>query len=228
MSWLSRMDVHYKEWILVAICIISIAVGIFFYPRMPEMVVSHWGADGVPNGFMNAFWGSFIMPAVIAFMVLLLIFIPRADPLSKNIDTFKISFLNFSIILVLFMFILQIFTILWNLNFKINIAYVIIPAFAVLFYFMGIMLGKAKQNMTIGIRTPWTLKSKTVWDETHRRTGALVKLVSVIFLLGLVFPKQAFIILLVPLFAVFLYSFIYSYVLYEKEKRTRVKYKKKE
>ncbi|HEX3886976.1 MAG TPA: SdpI family protein, partial [Phenylobacterium sp.] len=32
-------------------------------------------------------------------------------------------------------------------------------------------LGKARRNLFIGLRTPWTLANATVWDKTQRFTG---------------------------------------------------------
>jgi len=44
---------------------------------------------------------------------------------------------------------------------------------AVLFFFLGSMMPKLKQNYTIGIRLPWTLHSEIVWDKTHQFGGKL-------------------------------------------------------
>ncbi len=33
---------------------------------------------------------------------------------------------------------------------------------------VGNLLAKVRPNWFIGIRTPWTLSSKTAWDRTHR------------------------------------------------------------
>jgi uncharacterized membrane protein len=76
-------------------------MGIIFYPLMPERMVSHWGANGEPNGYMSNFWGSFLLPLITLAMFVLLFFIPRMDPLRENIEKFKEYFLNFLIILFL-------------------------------------------------------------------------------------------------------------------------------
>jgi uncharacterized membrane protein len=219
MGTFTNFQLDKKEWLLITVAFISVVAAIIFYPSMPARMVTHWGAGGVPNGYMNAFWGSFIMPIVLVFVVALIIVLPRADPLRKNIDTFKDYFLNFSLILVIMMYALQIYVILWNLGYDVNILYFVIPLMTALFYYMGIMLSNAKQNMTIGIRTPWTLKSEKVWDKTHQRIGHLTKIASVIFLFGLIFPRQAFLFVVVPIVLVFLYSMFYSYALYEQGRK---------
>ena len=226
MGFIRSLNFHYKEWIAFVICVLSVITGIIFYPMMPQLMASHWGINGAADGYMSAFWGSVLMPLVIVAMFLLFVFIPRADPLKKNIDLFKGHFLNFILILLLFMYALQVFEIAWNLNYKMDIIFVIVPLFAILFFYTGVMLSNAKQNMTIGIRTPWTLKSKKSWDMTHKRTGTLLKIISVVFLLGLVFRRQEFLILIVPLLLVFLYAFVYSYVVYEIEHKNNGMYNK--
>jgi uncharacterized membrane protein len=38
---------------------------------------------------------------------------------------------------------------------------------------IGNVLGKLRSNFFVGIRTPWTLSSEHVWDQTHRWAGRL-------------------------------------------------------
>ena len=45
-----------SEIIIVVIVLISFAVGIYFYPQMPEQMASHWNARGQVNGYMSKFW----------------------------------------------------------------------------------------------------------------------------------------------------------------------------
>ena len=52
-----------------------------------------------------------------------------------------------------------------------------LPAIGLLFIFIGFLLRQAKRNFFIGIRTPWTLSSDTVWNATHR-LGAILFMMS--------------------------------------------------
>ena len=65
----------------------------------------------------------------------------------------------------------------------------IIPAFAVLLFYIGILIKHAKRNWFIGIRTPWTLSSDKVWDKTHALGGKLFQVSAVITLGGIFFDK---------------------------------------
>jgi hypothetical protein len=44
-------------------------------------------------------------------------------------------------------------------------------ATGVLLLAVGNYLGKARQNVVVGMKTPWTLADPRVWDKTHRFTG---------------------------------------------------------
>ena len=39
---------------------------------------------------------------------------------------------------------------------------------------LGNVLGKVKRNFYVGIKTPWTLASDTVWNKTHRLAAWLM------------------------------------------------------
>ncbi|MCD6528067.1 SdpI family protein [bacterium] len=99
--------------------------------------------------------------------------IPKIDPLKKNLEKFRNYFERFFILLFLFLFYLYLLTIFWNLGLRFYIGQAMIPALAILFYYCGVLLEKAKRNWFIGIRTPWTLSSDEVWDKTHQLGGRL-------------------------------------------------------
>jgi uncharacterized membrane protein len=93
-----------------------------------------------------------------------------------------------------------------------------LPAMGILFFFIGYMLRKAKRNFFIGIRTPWTLSSDKVWEETHR-LGSLLFMVSGVFaFVGSFFGGMtAFWFLFVPIIGSTLITLVYSYVIYQRE-----------
>jgi uncharacterized membrane protein len=80
------------------------------------------------------------------------------------------------------------------------------------------MLRKAKRNYFIGIRTPWTLNSDYVWDETHRLGSILFMASGVLAVIGgFLGGMLAFWFLFVPLIGSTLFLLVYSYVLYRRE-----------
>jgi uncharacterized membrane protein len=89
-----------------------------------------------------------------------------------------------------------------------------------LFIFIGFLMRQAKRNFFIGIRTPWTLSSDTVWNETHR-VGAVLFMISgaLAFIGGFLGGTAAFWMLFGPLIGSTLFLLVYSYLLYRRETR---------
>ena len=97
-------------------------------------------------------------------------------------------------------------------------SYWMIPAFAALMIGVGFLTERALPNWFIGIRTPWTLSSPTVWQKTHRLGGLTFKIAGLLCLLALLFPPEIGLLLsLIPILAASIIPVVYSYQLYRKE-----------
>ncbi|MBU3941700.1 MAG: SdpI family protein [Nanoarchaeota archaeon] len=205
-------------FVLIAV-IISFIIGIYFYPQMPEQMASHWNAQGNVDGYMSRFWGVFLMPFVFVGLALLFITIPKIDPLKKNIEEFRKYYDGFIILFFIFMLLVYMQTILWNLGTEISPNIVIPIGLGLLFYYIGILFENTKRNWFIGIKTPWTLSSEKVWNKTHKLGSKMFKTAGIIVLTGFLFQKYATYFILVPILFVALYLVVYSYVEYQKEKK---------
>ncbi len=203
--------------IIALIIIASFAVGIYLYNSLPDQMVSHWNADGQPDDYMSKFWGVFLFPIISVGLAILFIFIPKIDPLKKNIEKFRKYFDWFIVLFLLFMLYMYMITILWNLGHVFDMNRVILPAFAALFFYIGVMTEHAKRNWFIGIRTPWTLSNEVVWNKTHKLAGKLFKGAAIISLIGLFFRDYALWFLLIPVIGVSVYALVYSYFEYQKQ-----------
>ncbi|MBI5393081.1 SdpI family protein [Candidatus Woesearchaeota archaeon] len=204
--------------IVLTIVFLSFATAIYFYPQMPEQMASHWNSQGVVDGYMSKFWGLFLMPIISIGLLLLFILIPILDPMTANIEKFRKYFDGFMILFFLFLFYIYILIILINLGKEMNIVFYLVPAFGILFFSIGVMIENSKRNWSIGIRTPWTISSENVWNKTHKLGGTLFKLAGLFSILGLLFQKIAFLLMIVPVVVFSLFLIIYSYILYKKEK----------
>lgn len=206
-----------SELIAVGIVVILFAVGIYMYARLPDTIASHWDAQGQVNGYTPKFNGLFLLPLISAGLVLLFIAIPRIDPLKANIERFRPFYDRFVVLFMVFFFYLYLLTILWNIGIRYNVGQVLAPAFGGFFYYIGVVIEHAKQNWFVGIRTPWTLSSESVWDMTHAIGAKLFKIAGVIALLGVLLPSYALFFVLIPVLVVAGYLIIYSYFAYQRE-----------
>ena len=85
-----------------------------------------------------------------------------------------------------------------------------------LFIATGWMLGRAKRNFFIGIRTPWTLMNEEVWARTHALASKLFYASGASAMLGVLFPDYAIWFVTVPVLAASAGAYVYSYLLYRR------------
>lgn len=209
-----------SEMAVIFITIAAFIVGAYFYPQLPERIASHWNAKGEVDGYMAKPMGVFYMPIVIACLAALFMAIPRIDPLKANIEKFINYYDGFIVLLSLFMAATFVHTILWSVGVKISPNVLVPVGLGLLYYYAGIMMEHAKRNWFIGIRTPWTLSSDTVWDKTHQVGAGMFKACGVISLAGVFFGAYAMYFVVGPVLAAALYLIIFSYYAYQKENRS--------
>jgi uncharacterized membrane protein len=204
---------------IIAIILASFIIGIIMYSSMPEKMASHWNAQGKVDGYISRFWGVFLMPFLSVGIFGLFLVIPFIDPKKKNIEQFRAYFDGFILLTMLFLLYLYVLTLLWNKGTTFNMVQAILPAFAILFFYCGVLLTHAQQNWSIGIRTPWTLSSAFVWDKTHKLGGLLFKIVAVIALGGIFFSRYAIFFILIPVILAAITLFLYSYLVFRKKEK---------
>lgn len=210
-----------RSTLIISLVFIAAAVtlSLAVYGRLPQPMASHWGTDDQVNGTITRFWGAFLMPVMALAMLGLFLLVPQIDPLKANIARFRGCFNAFIALLMAFLLYIHVLTILWNLgmqSFRMSTA--LLPALGLIFVFAGLMMRQARRNFFIGIRTPWTLSSDRVWDETHRIGGLLFIASGVLALMGAFLPGPvAYWLVLGPVLASTVFVVVYSYVLWRRE-----------
>jgi len=203
-------------WLIVLITIIST---IYFYDALPDVMPIHWNAAGEVNGYAPKLIGAFLLPIMAIFVTLIFLIIPYIEPNKKNLKKFAVQYNTLGLILVAFFAYLHYLVMFASIVEQVNMMRLISPAIAILFFYVGVLLTKAKQNYTVGIRTPWTLANEKVWEETHKKGGILFKISGIIAIFGLILPSYAFILVIAPVLIFTIFLFIYSYYLFKKLKK---------
>jgi uncharacterized membrane protein len=178
---------------------------------------SHWNAAGEIDGYMPKFWGVFLMPIVTIALVGLFLAIPHIDPLKANIAKFLGIFNGFIVAFVAYMLYVYALTLFAALGTPFNMTVMLLPVVGLLFIGVGYMMGKAKRNFFIGIRTPWTLSSETVWDETHNLGSKLFMLGGVVTIISAFLGENGIWLLLAAIPIAAFVPIIYSYILWRRE-----------
>lgn len=164
--------------------IATLVVAAILYPSLPEMIPTHWNAQGEIDGYMKKPGGVLMMPAMALVTFIIMKIIPVISPKGFRTDKFSDVIGVLQVTLVGFMSIVAILVLLEAHGLNVLINEVIIAGVGLLFVVIGNYLGKVRKNFFIGIRTPWTLASDEVWNRTHRMGGKLFMLSGVIIWLG--------------------------------------------
>lgn len=202
------------SFVLIALAVL---VGMLFYAQLPDPMPSHWNAAGQIDDFMPKFWGVFLMPLLTAALTVLLSAVPAMDPLKANIAQFRGLYNAFILGFVAYMLYVYGLTLAAALGYTFNMTLMLLPVMGLLFIGIGYLMKSAKRNFFIGIRTPWTLSSDSVWEETHK-LGAKTFMASgvIIFLSAFLGEAGIWLMTAALLIAVFV-PVVYSYILFVRE-----------
>lgn len=210
-----------KTTSLIVLSLIALAVvaGAVLWNQLPDQMAAHWNANDEVDGYMPKFKAVFLMPFVTLGMFALFLALPNIDPLKANIAQFRGVFNLFIVLIVAFMLYIHGLTLAWGLGYQsFRMSAAMLPSMGVLFVFIGYMLRQARRNFFIGIRTPWTLSSDSVWEKTHQLGSVLFIASGILSIIGGFFGGlTAILMLLVPLLGSTLALVVYSYVLYRNE-----------
>ena len=105
---------------LSAIILLCFILGACFYPFLPERMAIHWSGGPEPDGYMDKFWGTFLMPvififALTAFMVPVFLF----DALDSKV--FSRWYKSISMAMGLFLLYAYVLVLMYNVGAAIDI-----------------------------------------------------------------------------------------------------------
>lgn len=161
-----------KESMLWVIILIPLAYLGFVWNELPEQVPLHFNIRGEADGWgsrQELFW---LILLTTAGLNLLLLIIPAIDP-KRKLQNMGSKYMQLRFILVIFMAAIGLYIIsnaVREGGLQFNGLIILLGFF---FALLGNYFQALKPNYFIGIRTPWTLESESVWRKTHRLGGRL-------------------------------------------------------
>lgn len=201
--------------ITTLVCLLPVIFSILVYQDLPERMAIHWGADGAPNGWAPRWVAAFLLPLLLAALNLICHMVTNADPKQQAQSRTLLAFMKW--VPAALSLIVTPLTLLIALGREISVSLVALLMVGLLLLVTGNYLPKCRQNHTLGIRLPWTLRDEDNWNRTHRLAGPLCILAGVLFILCGFFPAilwpgaiAAFLLLLTPV--------VYSFGLSRKRK----------
>lgn len=199
----------------------SLYVYFFQYDRLPEQVPIHWDLYGEPNDWTskdNVFATFLLWPAVMAGLVVLTLLLPWLSPRQYKVDRFRSTYGYIMALLVALIGYIHV-VILWgSLQEKLPLNRLLIGGICLFLALTGNVLGQVRRNFWMGVRTPWTLASETVWNQTHRLAAWLFVACGLLGFI-LVSAGAPFVWCLAGILVAVLVPALYSLVLYKRLER---------
>lgn len=155
-------------------------------------IAVHWGPDGRPDRFGSRLEAFGVMPLIASGLLALFVIIPGIDPRGANLKRSPALFLTAWLGTLWVLAAAQgaltlnaLGLLQWGED---AVARIVLGVVGLLFAAIGNVMGKARPNWFVGLRTPWTLSSDRAWDVSHRWAGrffvigGLATLLCVLFL----------------------------------------------
>ena len=200
---------------LVAL-LLPMVVGVILWNKLPEVVATHWGPDGSPNGYSSRVFAVFGMPAVILALHLI------ASLVTAKKDSNAISDKLFCILLWIcpaMSIMVSTLTYATALGYEVNVPFLTIMMVGIIYIVLGNYLPKARQNHFFGTRIKWTMESKKNWEHSNRFSAKIMIALGLIYIICAVLwvftEMKMFIVVLIfgtligAIFAMILYSYLY-------------------
>lgn len=213
-----------KELPLIGLVLLPFIYLAYIWKELPQKVPIHWNIDGEIDGYGQKL-ELLVIPIILPLLTYIIFVIaPKIDPKNK-LNKMGSKLQNVKFILTAFMSILALFILYSSKNQNLTNPNYLVIIIGLLFIVLGNYFKTIKTNYFIGIRTPWTLESETVWKETHKLGGKLWFIGGIVVVLtSLVLEKHTnFILFLIITAIISIIPVTHSYLLYKKEEKEKNK-----
>lgn len=205
------------------ITLLPMLFGIIFWDKLPDIMTTHWGADGVADGFSGKIFSVFVPTGIMYVLNLFCVIATAFDQNGRNQNKKAMGIIFWIVPMISLLVNGAMYSVAFNGETSIDWLF---PAlFGILFVVLGNYMPKIKQNRTFGIKISWTLNNEENWNKTHRMAGKLWVAGGLVLLITAFLPlKWAIASMLVILLIMMIVPVIYSYSIYRGHKKQDVTY----
>lgn len=160
-----------KKYFLISLVLslLALTASLMLYAELPNQLPTHWNFNGEIDGYGHKGWAAFLMPGIMLALSLIIFgALPRFSPAKFEVESFRSTYGLISVLTIALLGYIH-GIILWvSLDQTMEVGRALVGGIMIFFIVMGNYMGKVRRNFWMGIRTPWTLASERVWNETHR------------------------------------------------------------
>lgn len=180
-----------SRWLMVSIALTVLVLAgtlfIYFDPELnallPDPVPTHWDIHGhtdkwTPKADVLPYF--LIGPSAMALFCLLTPLFVWLSPKQFSVESFRRVYNYIMGLVVVMMAYLQGVILLASFEAQGALINWLVGGIFVFFALLGNVLGQVRRNFWVGVRTPWTLASETVWNNTHRLAAWLFVAVGIL------------------------------------------------
>ena len=147
-----------KSLIVTSIlCFIPLIINIFFYNKLPEEVIIHWGINNEPNGYMDKALYVFLMPVLLLFIHVFVCMLISKD--KEKVANKKMHGLV-RLIFPIMSNVLTVVTNVYNVYYELDIRVICMCIVGCLFIVLGNYLPKTKNSNYIHLGFSKNLSDK--------------------------------------------------------------------
>lgn len=212
-----------KKIISSVVILLPMLFGIIMWNKLPDTMITHWGADGNADRVSTKVFMVFGLPVILLVFHLVCICITTLDKQQKGQNKKALGIIYWIIPFISLFTGVITYATAFGKTFSIQM---LIPIMlSIMFIFIGNYLPKIKRNRTLGIKVSWTVNNEENWNKTHR-FGGKVWVIGGLFMLFSVFMPSNMIIEIMfgVMLVVIIIPIIYSYSIYRKHKKAGIIY----
>lgn len=205
------------------IVLLPVWFGIIRWNDLPDVMTTHWGADGNADGVGGKVFAVFGLPFLLLVTHLLCVLFTLCDKKQEK-QSPKALGIIFWIVPGISLFSNGI---VYRAAFggDFDLTWFVPALLGVMFLFIGNYLPKIKQNRTLGIKISWTLHNEENWNKTHRLGGKVWVAGGWLLLVSCFLPLTAMVRMMVCVIAAMvLIPILYSWHICRQHRREGVVY----
>ena len=208
-----------KELPLIAIVLIPFVYLAYIWNQLPQKVPVHWNAKGDIDRYGDKA-ELILIPLLLPFLAyIIFLVVPKIDP-KKKLNKMGNKLQSLKTLVTTFMSILSLFILYSSKNQSFDNSNYLFILIGILYIILGNYFKIIKPNYFIGIRTPWTLESESVWKQTHKLGGKLWFIGGIIIVLsGFILGNEINVIVFLTITTIIaIIPIVHSFLLFRKNR----------
>ena len=191
-----------------------------YYSQLPGQIALHFSASGATDGLVDKLYGILAVPIASVILYAAIYSLPFLDTREKHVNGIGNYVYSMKVLLLLALLMLQLYLVSYNslspfLPDKFTALIDLVACLAILN--LSLVLFHVKQNYFIGIRTPYTLSNKKIWERTNTLGGKLLAALAFILAASAVLSEAFFLhFLVIGIAIIAAFTFVYSLALYKR------------